>query len=102
AKALEIIHARFGKFKTLPLALIDEESVAGLATEIAIGEGFIEHQLLKKKQALAAEMEGAASEEGLKLLKAEHRELESFLSAVETLLNTAEGLWALQPAVKTK
>ena len=101
-EALEGIRARFGKFETRPLALIDVMSVAGLAPEIAIGEVFAEHELLKNKQALAVELERAASEEGLKLLKAERRELEAFLPSVETLLNSAEGLWALQPAVKTK
>lgn len=102
AKALELIRTRFEKFKVRSLALIDEDSLAGLATEIAIGEAFAEHELLKQKQALAVELERGASEEGFKLLKAEHRELEAFLPSIEILLNSAEELWALNPAAKTK
>ncbi len=102
AKALEKIRTKFEKFKTRPLALIEEASVAGLATEIAIGEAFAEHELLRQKQVLAVELERGASEEGLKLLKAEHRELEAFLPLIEALLNSAEELWALNSAAKAK
>ena len=102
AKVLELIRTRFEKFKARPLAFIDEASAAGLATEIAIGKAFAEHELLKQKQALAVELERGASEEGLKLLKAEHRELEAFLPSIEILLNSAEELWALHPVTKTK
>ena len=36
------------------------------------------------------------------MFRAEHRELESLLTSVNTLLTSAEGLWALDPAGKAK
>ena len=52
------------------------------------------------KRAAAAELEKATSEEGLKLLRAEHRELESLLSALNSLLTSAAELWALDSVSK--
>ena len=102
AEGLEEVTAMFSGFKGRPLALLDEKSVSGLAKEITLGEAFDQHEKLKEKQAAATEMAKAVSEEGLKLLKAEHRELETFLSSAETLLSSAESLWALEPAAKRK
>lgn len=73
-----------------------------LLEEIKIGEGFADQKLLGEKQTSAAELEKATSEEGLKLLRAEHRELESFLISLNTLLTHAAELWALEPASKAK
>jgi energy-coupling factor transporter ATP-binding protein EcfA2 len=100
AEGLEKIRAEFSKFKNRPLAALDEKNVSGLSAEIKIGEAFDQSQLLQEKQNAAAQLEKAASEEGLKLLRAEHRELEAFLSSVGALLSSAESLWSLQPATK--
>jgi recombinational DNA repair ATPase RecF len=100
--ALTAIRTDFVKFKGRPLAVIDEKTVAGLLAEIKIGEEFADQKLLGEKQTAAAELEKATSEEGLKLLRAEHRELESFLISLNTLLTHAAELWALEPASKAK
>lgn len=100
--ALETIRKDFGKFQGRPLSTIDERTVADLAAQIKMGEEFTEQQLLLEKFAAAAELEKASSEEGLKLLRAEHRELEIFLTSVKTLLDAATELWALEPATKAK
>ncbi len=101
-QALEGVRAKFSKFKDRLLATIDERNLSGLTSEIKIGERFNQHEILKEKQTAATELARAASEEGLKLLKAEHRELEAFLSSLGILLNSAEKLWGLQPAAKAK
>lgn len=54
------------------------------------------------KQAAATELEKAASDDGLRLLKAEHRELETFLTSLTTLLDSASSLWVLEPVTKAK
>lgn len=96
------IRTEFAKFKGRPLALIDEKSVSVLTSQMNLGEEFKNHQLLGEKRAAAAELEKASSEEGLKLLRAEHRELESLLTALNTLLTSAAALWALEPANKAQ
>ena len=84
------------------MAIIDDSTVAVLPSQIKLGEGFTEQKLLNEKQVATAALEKAASEEGLKLLKAEHRELETVLTSLGTLLNSATGLWALEPVSKAK
>lgn len=101
-QALQTIRTDFTKFKARPLAVIDDKTVANLAAQIKLGEEFKEQQLLGEKQTASAELEKATSEEGLKLLRAEHRELESLLTALNTLLTSAAGLWALDPVNKAK
>lgn len=101
-QALEAIRTEFAKFEGRPLAAIDERTLAVLAAQIIIGEGFLAQHLLTEKQTAAAELEKAGSEEGLKLLKAEHRELEAFLTSLGTLLDLVGNLWALEPATKVK
>jgi recombinational DNA repair ATPase RecF len=96
------IRTDFAKFKGLPLSVIDDKTVAVLPAQIILGEGFADQKLLSEKQAAAAELEKAASEEGLKLLRAEHRELEAFLTSINTMLNSADGLWALEPTSKAE
>ena len=100
--ALTAIRTEFVRFKGRPLAVIDEKTVVGLLAEIKIGEGFADQKLLGEKQTAAAELEKATSEEGLKLLRAEHHELESFLISLNALLTHAAELWALEPASKAK
>jgi len=95
--ALEAFRTEFVKFKGRPLATIDETTVSVLPSQIKLGEGFADQRLLSDKQAAAAELEKATSEEGLRLLKAEHRELETFLTSLASLLSSADGLWAIKP-----
>jgi hypothetical protein len=102
AQGLEQVRAEFSKFNGRSLSIIDQKSLPDLAAEIKIGERFNQQDLLKEKRAAAKDLARATSEEGLKLLKAEHRELEAFLSSVGTLFNSAERLWGLEPAVKVK
>jgi hypothetical protein len=78
AHALEAVRKEFEKFKTRPLASITEKDLSGLPAEIKVGQSFTQHDELWKKQAIAMELEKGISEEGLRLLKAEHRELEAF------------------------
>ncbi|MDD5007242.1 MAG: AAA family ATPase [Syntrophorhabdaceae bacterium] len=101
-RALQAIRTDFAKFNTRPLAVIEDKTVSTLAAQIKLGETFKDQKLLGEKQAAVAELEKATSEEGLKLLQAEHRELESLLTSVNTLLISAEDLWTLDPANKAK
>jgi AAA domain len=101
-QALDAIRTDFAKFKGRPLSVIDDKTVAVLLPQIKVGEEFTDQKLLSDKQAAAAELEKAASEEGLRLLRAEHRELETFLASLNTLLTSAAGLWALEPASNAK
>ena len=102
ATALDAIRKDFGKFKGRPLAMIDEKTVVCLPAQIKLGEGFEGHTLLSEKLAAAIELEKATSEDGLKLLRAEHRELEVFLSSLNTLLDNAAAMWAIEPSKKAK
>ena len=101
-QALLVIRTDFAKFKTRPLAVVEDKTVSALPAQIKLGEDFKDQKLLSEKQAAAAELEKASSEEGLKLLRAEHRELESLLAAINTLSASASELWALEPANKAK
>lgn len=102
ASALTEVRLRFEKFTTRPLASLDQSSLPGLPEEITKGERFANHELLRKNQAAGVDLERASSEEGLKLLKAEHRELEGFLSSLGTFLISVEELWSLQPGGKVR
>lgn len=77
-QALVEIQMDFVKFKGRPLAVIGDNTVAVLSAQIKLGEEVTDQKLLSEKQAAAAELEKASSEEGLRLLRAEHRELETF------------------------
>jgi recombinational DNA repair ATPase RecF len=101
-QALQVIRSDFAKFKTRPLSVVDDQTVSTLPAQIKLGEDFKDQKLLGEKQAAVAELEKATSEEGLKLLRAEHRELESLLTSVNTLLISVEGLRALDPVGKAK
>lgn len=101
-QALQAIRSDFAKFKARPLALLEDKTVSKLAEEIKLGEDFKEQELLRERLAAAAELEKATSEEGLKLLRAEHRELESLLTELNSLLTSAAELWELNPTNKAK
>lgn len=101
-QALAEIRTEFIKFKGRPLSVIDDKTVAALLGQIEIGEEFRDQKLLGEKQTAATEFEKATSEEGLKLLRAEHQQLESFLISLNALLTHAAELWALEPASKAK
>jgi len=100
--SLGLIRMEFQKFEGRPLATIDEQTTNVLTNEIALGTGFSEQKLLVEKQTSAVELEKGVSEDGLKLLKAEHRELEMFLTSVGTLLSSAESLWVMEPVTKAR
>lgn len=97
---LQSIRSDFSKFQGRPLALIEDKTVSTLSVQIRLGEEFKDQTLLAEKRAVATELEKATSEEGLKLLRAEQRELESLLTALESLLTSATELWALEPVGK--
>jgi recombinational DNA repair ATPase RecF len=99
---LETIRTEFVMYKGRPLAAIDEKTVTVLQAEIKLGEGFTDEKLLSQKQTAAAELEKATSEEGLKLLRAEHRDLDAFLASLGMLLTSAANLWELEPVSKAK
>jgi energy-coupling factor transporter ATP-binding protein EcfA2 len=101
-QTLEAIRTDFAKFKARPLAIIEDKTVSTLAIQIKLGEEFKDQELLSKKRIAAAELQKATSEEGLKLLRAEHRELESLLTALNSLLTSAAELWALETVNKAK
>jgi energy-coupling factor transporter ATP-binding protein EcfA2 len=99
-QALEGIRAQFSRFNGRLLASIDQNSLAGLGGEIKLGEAFSQHAELSDKQLRGFDLEKALSEEGLKLLRAEHRDLQSFLSTLNKLLDSAEELWKFEPTAK--
>jgi len=101
-QALRAIQTDFAAFKGRPLAGIDDKTVAVLPGEIKFGESFTDPKLLSEKRAAATELEKAASDEGFKLLRVEHSELESLLTSVSTLIAAASGLWAMDPVSKAK
>jgi hypothetical protein len=101
-EGLENVQTAFTKFPGWLLATLDDKTLSGLPDEIKIGEAFNQQELLNEKQTAATQLAKASSEEGLKLLKAEHRELEAFMASVETVLNCTDSLWNLQPAAKKR
>ena len=98
--ALEATRTQFLKFTARPLAVIDNTTVIVLPAQIELAEGFTDQKLLREKQTALVDLEKAASEDGLKLLKAEHRELEAFLTSLNTLLTSSAALWKLEPVTK--
>ena len=102
SQVLQTIRTDFSKFKPRPLAVIEDKTVATLPAQIKLGEDFNDQKLLGERKAVAAELEKASSEEGLKLLRAEHRELESLVTGVKKLLTNAAALWAIEPAKRAR
>ncbi len=102
ARILTEIRADFAKFKNTPLSVIDDKTAAALPAQILIGENFSDQRVLSVKQAGISELGKASSEEGLKLLRAEHRELETILTAIISMTSLAADLWALESASKAE
>lgn len=100
SQALNSTRAIFAKFKGRTLAAIDENSLTALSAEIKLGETFTQDSELNEKHSQVFDLEKALSEEGLRLLRAEHRDLQSFLHSLNTLLDSAEKLWKLEPVAK--
>ena len=100
-RALEEIRTAYAEFNAYPLSSIEEKTISTLVTQIKLGEEFKAQDSILAKRAVAAELEKATSEEGLKLLGAEHRELEFLLMALNSLLISAADLWAIGPAKKS-
>lgn len=100
--ALEGLLDIFAGFAGRPLATIDESRVGILEEAIKIGEAFAAAGDLAAKRAAVADMEKATSEEGLKLLKSEERELASLLDSLSTLKTLAIDLGQLDPPGKAR
>lgn len=100
--ALEAIRGTFADFAGRPLATIVEKTVGVLDETIKMGDAFAAAKDLTAKRAAAAEMEKATSEEGLKLLKSEERELSTLLDSLASLTTFATDLWRLDPVGKAK
>jgi hypothetical protein len=99
AEALETTRNKFENYEGRLLSKIDERSLNKLPAEITLGESFARQDLLHQKRAEREEMEKASSPDGLKLLKAEQRDLEAFVSSVESIIQNADGLWALHSEI---
>lgn len=101
ADCLAGLRATFVAFPGRPLATIDEKSSDVLDIAIKLGEDFADDANLAAKRAAIADMEKATSEEGLKLLKSEERELAILIHALDSLTTAAIDLRRLDPAGKT-
>lgn len=100
ADSLEVLRNTFTAFPGYPLASITEKTVSILDDAIKMGECFAEGEVLTSKRAAAADMEKATSEDGLKLLKSEERELTSLVNSLDALIAHAVELVRLDPASK--
>jgi recombinational DNA repair ATPase RecF len=90
------------EFSGRPLATVEANTAGVLPAGIALAEAFDQAEELAKKQTSAAALEKATSAEGLRLLKAEHRELDALLTNMRTVASTAARLWALDPVGSAK
>ncbi len=72
-------------------------TTAALQAQIALGKAFVGDAELATKSKEAQELKKATSEDGLKLLSAEARELDSLIQAVEHLLSKSKTLWTTAP-----
>jgi recombinational DNA repair ATPase RecF len=95
---LATIRTDFAAFAGRPLAGVDDANCAVLEEAVQLGKQFADGELLSERLATIAEMEKAASDDGLKLLRAEHRELEKFLADLTLLITSTSEWWALEPA----
>ncbi|MBW5286786.1 AAA family ATPase [Burkholderia gladioli] len=102
AEALEIIRGDFKDFEGRPLATVNEKTLDLLDEAINTGDTFAAVDDLAAKRAAAAEMEKATSEDGLKLLKSEERELSTLLDSLSGLTKLATDLQQLDPVAKAK
>jgi recombinational DNA repair ATPase RecF len=97
-KALESIRGKFAPFKAEYLSSIDESTASALSAEIESGENFSDQALMKEKLSQADDLRKATSDEGLKMLRVELRELDAFLKSLNSLLDSSTELFALEPA----
>ncbi|KVA60581.1 hypothetical protein WI70_36365 [Burkholderia cepacia] len=102
AASLESLRSSFATFAGSALATISEKSLSALAEAIDLGENFSLASELAIKRAAAADMEKASSEDGLKLLKSEERELSALLDSVDMLVANAKKIEHLDPVNKAK
>jgi energy-coupling factor transporter ATP-binding protein EcfA2 len=98
---LQQVRSIFSKFNR-DLAQIDENSLTILESQIELGQAFDSQELLQKLQGDVAALEKASSDDGLKLLKAEHQELVNLLVDLNTLHDFASRLWASDRPSKAK
>lgn len=102
ATSLEGLRNTFAAFAGRPLASISERTVGILDETIKTGEGFAAADDLVAKRAAYADMEKATSEDGLKLLKSEERELAAVLDSVDMLVGHAAEFGQLDPVGKAR
>ena len=100
AASLEALRNTFATFSGRPLATVTEGTVSILDDTITMGECFAAAADLAAKRSAAVDMEKATSEDGLKLLKSEARELNSLLDSLDALAAQAIELARLDPVNK--
>lgn len=99
---LKSIREDFNEFSGQSLAAITEKNLDILELIIDKAEKFSASSELAGKRSLLVDMEKAASDEGLKLLKSELRELTLLLDCVVGLVDKASQLEKIDPANKLK
>lgn len=99
--SLENIRKAFVSFPSYPLSSISENTLPDIPAAIELGKSFNQLDLLVEKQSAAKTLEKALSDEGLKLLKAEHNELDLLLTSLNALLVSSEKLWDIHSSVKS-
>lgn len=101
-RILSELRLTFVDFPSRPMGTVDEHTTAALDAAIATGEAFSQLDDLLKKQEDLKNIEQALSDEGVRLLRAEHRELAALVSQVNSLSDNAEAIWAVDAPAKTK
>lgn len=97
-----LLHEDFAGYQGRPLGKIEDLESGMLANLIKLGEGFGDSDALSTSLAAISELDKASSDEGLRLLRAEHRELAEFLAALNVLCTAASECWALEPWKKSE
>ena len=92
-----VLQSDFAAFPSCPFGRSGDLDSTTVADLIKLGEGFADGDGLSRSLAAISELEKASSDEGLKLLRAEHRELEELLTALGVLLTATSECWALEP-----
>jgi len=99
---LKLIRESFSDFSGQPLAIITEKNLDILELTINKAEKFSAFIELAEKRSLLADMEKAALDEGLRLLKSELRELNLLLESIVALVDKARQLEKIDPVSKVK
>ena len=102
AELVAVIQSDFAAFPSRPFGRNGDLDSTAVADLIKAGEGFADRDGLSRSLAAISELEKASSDEGLKLLRAEHRELEELLTALGVLLTATSECWALEPWKKSE